>query len=172
VTLLDALIPSPRLIEVDEVDLAAPAAEVWKRVRFDALPQSPVVRALFAVRTLAERGESHDVEPGVVRLSQLVSTPERPGFRILAELPAEEVAVGAIGKVWQPKIPFVHLDSAEDFAPFGEPGYVKVAWSLRVEPRGERDSRLTLELRVDATDETSWRHFRRYFLVIGPAVAG
>jgi len=76
--------------------------------------------------------------------------------------------VGAIGKVWKPEIPFVHVDGADAFAAFDEPGYVRVAWGMRVE-RFRRDvTRIELELRVDATDEDAWRKFRAYFLAIGP----
>jgi hypothetical protein len=79
------------------------------------------------------------------------------------------VAVGAIGKVWRLEIPFVYLSSAETFAAFAEAGFVKVAWTLRFSPLGEHATRLVFELRVDATDDESWRKFRRYFRVIGPA---
>jgi hypothetical protein len=89
--------------------------------------------------------------------------------QILRDDPPRELAVGAIGKVWRLAIPFVHLPDAEAFARFAELGYVKVAWSVRLEPCGERDTRLVLELRVDATDEAAWRRFRRYFCFIGPA---
>ena len=53
---LDRLIADPRLVEIDRVDLAAPAEQVWRRVRHTALAQSPVARALFALRTLVDRG--------------------------------------------------------------------------------------------------------------------
>jgi zinc transport system ATP-binding protein len=38
----------------------------------------------------------------------------------------------------------------------------------RVTPLVERASRVTVELRVDATDELSWAKFRGYFLLVGP----
>jgi hypothetical protein len=98
----------------------------------------------------------------------LRSSPEAPGFQLLAEEPGREFAVGAIGKVWRTEIPFVHPGNAEDFLTFAEPGHVKVAWAIRVLPEGERDSRLEFELRVDATDRESWRKFERYFALIGP----
>ena len=51
-------------------------------------------------------------------------------------------------------------------------GYVKVAWALRVTPRGEGAAHLEREVRVSATDEESWRKFRRHFLVFGPVLVG
>lgn len=169
-TALDQVLPTPRMIEHRSVDLALDPTEAWAVIRHRPLPQPPLVRALFGLRTLPERrtGREEHHDPGV-RLDDLVSTPDTPGFRVLADDGASEIVVGAIGKVWHLAIPFVHVADAGAFASFDEPDYVKVAWALRLEPLGDRDSRLTFELRVDATDEAAWRKFRRYFAVIGPA---
>ena len=45
---------------------------------------------------------------------------ERPGFQVLADEPPREVVVGAIGRVWEADIPFVHVVDAEAFAAFTE----------------------------------------------------
>ena len=131
------------------------------------LARAPFVKALFELRTLPDRlhGRREELR---LRLDDLVSTPERPGFQILAEEPGREVAVGAIGKVWHLEIPFVHLADARAFAAFAEEDFVKVAWAIRVTPLGERDTLVEFELRVDATDEEAWLKFRRYFALIGP----
>jgi hypothetical protein len=165
---LDRLIPTPRLLEIDHVDLATPPEPAWEAVRHGDLSRSPLARALFAIRELPERLAGRPVESSV-RIDDFHSSIERPGFQVLLDDPPREVAAGAIGKVWKPEIPFVHVDGAEAFAAYAEPGEIKVAWALRVSPRGERDSRVELELRVDATDEGAWGKFRRYFRVIGPA---
>src|SRR5262249_25426031 len=57
--------------------------------------------------------------------------------------------------------------SADEYARFDVPGFVKVAWALRVLPRGEHGCRVQIELRVDATDRASWRKFTLYFAQIG-----
>ncbi len=166
---LERLIPCPRLIETDHADVAAPADQVWQLVRHGDLARSPIVRALFALRTLPARLAGHPAEAGSIRLDDLVSTPSAPGFQILGDDPPHEVAIGAIGEVWKPDIPFRHVDGAAGFADFAQPGWVKVAWAIRVAARGPRDSRVEVEVRVDATDEAAWRKFRRYFRLIGPA---
>lgn len=167
-TLLDRLIPAPRLLELDHVDLAAAPSRVWERVRAGDLFVSPLVRALFTLRTLPER-LAHRGPPAVaMHLDDLTSTPARPGFQVLAEEAPREVAVGAIGQVWHPDIPFVHVADADAYLAFDEPGFAKVAWSIRVLPRGERDARVEVEVRVDVTDEPSWAKFERYFRLIGP----
>jgi hypothetical protein len=168
-TALDRLIPDPRLVEVAHVDLGAPAAQVWARVRHAALGYSPATRALFALRTLSDRGLDSAPAPADVRLDDMRSTVDRPGFQVLAEDAPREVAVGAIGQVWRLSIPFVHVASAPEFLRFSTPRYIKVAWALRVSPLDSASARLEVEVRVTATDDAAWRKFRRYFRLIGPA---
>lgn len=164
---LDRLIPAPAIVEVDRVELAVDATRSWQAVRNLDLAQSSLVRTLFGIRTLPDRLKGKKTELRL-RLDDLISTPEEPGFRILAADPPHELAVGAIGKVWRPGIPFVHVADAAAFAAFSQPGYVKVAWALRVVAEGEQTSRVELELRVAATDEDAWKKFTRYFRLIGP----
>lgn len=167
-SMLDRVAPAPALVETDSVDLAAPPAHAWEYLRHGDLGESSIVRALFAVRTIPDRLGGHKAGPPTLRLDDLRSTASEPGFQVLAEDPGREVVIGAIGKVWHLEIPFVHAASADAFRTFSEPGFVKVAWAIRVEPLGEHDSRVTIEVRVDATDADSWTKFRRYFTVIGP----
>ncbi len=166
---LDELLPLPRKLEIDSVELAAAPAVVWEHVRNRDLADSGLVRALFALRTLPSRLIGAEQEPrAFLRLDDLRSTPEEPGFQLLAESPQRSVTVGAIGKVWQLDIPFVHLADAHAYAAFGEPGWVKVAWEIRIEALGAGASRLSFEVRVDATDDASWKKFTRYWRLIGP----
>ena len=167
-TALDRLIPAPRLIEIDHVDVAGPPERVWPEIRHGDLARGRIARALFAIRELPSRLAGKASGDAGVRVDELVSTVERPGFQILVDDPPHEVAVGAVGKVWEGQIPFVHVDGAELFAGFAAEGFVKVAWAVRVLPRGEHDARVEVELRVDATDEESWTRFKRYFQLIGP----
>jgi hypothetical protein len=125
-TALDSVIATPRLVEIDRVDLSAPPGQVWQRVRHAALAHSPVARALFALRTLVDRSDTTARPPGGVHLDDLASSPQRPGFQILVDDPPREVVAGAIGQVWRLRIPFVHVDGPDAFAAFAEPGYVKV----------------------------------------------
>jgi hypothetical protein len=166
-TLIAKLIPEPGLVEVDHVELAAPPARVWQHLRHGNLGQAALIRALFALRTLPSRtrGERSDF---VFCIDELGSTPDKPGFQVLGDDPERAVTVGAIGKVWQLDIPFVHVADAAAFAAFAARDHVKVAWEIRLSPLGERDTRLDFELRVAATDERAWRRFRHYFRIIGP----
>jgi hypothetical protein len=165
---LDTVIPTPHTLEVDWVDLALPPEQAWQVIRHGDLAKSLLVRALFAARTLPSRLRGEPTRAPTLRLADMVSSQENPGFQVLVDDAPHEVVVGAIGQVWKPDIPFVHVSNAEAFVAFADPGFVKVAWSLVVTPHGERGARVTLELRVDATDEEAWRAFRGYFRLIGP----
>ena len=166
---LDRLIPLPRLLETDAVEITAPIAEVWDKVRHGDLGRTPLIRALFGLRGLPGwilHGERPDTS---IRIAALRSTPEQPGFQMLADDAPHELAVGAIGQVWMPEIPFVHVADASAFAAFSEAPYIKVAWALQLEELAPERTRLGIEVRVDATDDVAWNKFRHYFLLIGPA---
>ena len=167
-SILDRLIPKPGLVEVDSSELAVGAGRAWTAVGNLDLARSPLVRTLFGLRTLPDRFKANNKVALRLRLDDLVSTPEHPGFQILCADPPHEIAVGAIGKVWRPAIPFVHVADAAGFAAFSQPDYIKVAWALRVVPRSAQTSRVEFELRVAATDDDAWKKFTRYFRLIGP----
>jgi hypothetical protein len=50
--------------------------------------------------------------------------------------------------------------TADRFMNFDQPGFAKIATSLRVDPYGNRSSILTMETRVSATDDASRPRFR------------
>jgi hypothetical protein len=166
-TALDELLPAPHLVELHQATIAAPADLVWRAVRHRALAQSWPIRLLFGVRNLLVR--DGDVASPFIRIDDLTSTPQRPGFQMLVDRPPHEFVVGAIGKVWKLRIPFVYVASASEYAAFSNEGFIKVAWGLRIRSLAEPDRcRATVEVRVVATDHSSWRKFRLYFLLIGP----
>jgi hypothetical protein len=166
-SVLDLLIPKPALVEIDRAEVAVDTQRAWRAVRDLDLAQSTLVRTLFALRTIPDRLKGKDAQLRF-RLDDLVSTPGEPGFQVLAEDRPHEVAVGAIGKVWRPVIPFAHVPDAAAFAAFSQEGYIKVAWALRVVAEGEQTSRVEFELRVVGTDDDAWKKFTRYFRLIGP----
>jgi hypothetical protein len=146
--------------------VAAPVDVAWPLARGVDLARSPLVRALFAIRTIPDRLQGRSAS-AVLRIDDIVKS-ARPGFRVLCESD-REVVVGAIGKVWKLDIPFVNVHGAEEFQQFQEPGFAKVAWALRARSTGESRSMIEVEVRVATTDEESWPRFRRYFRLIGPA---
>lgn len=163
--MLDHFLPDPRLVEIDHADVGVPPEKAYQALRHFDASSSPLVRTLFTLRALPDMLTGHRPEVPKLSIDAIGSRPE-PGFRILADEPGRSVTVGAAGKVWEAEIPYADVP-AERFAAFDEPGYAKVVWELRCEPRGA-GARVVLELRVGATDDESWDRTRRYFRFIGP----
>ena len=164
--MLDAFIPEPRLVEIDHAEVAGRPEVVEAAARGLDFASSPLLHALFGLRSIPARVRGHAEPTPHMRLSDIGRQPG-PGFVVLADEPGHALTVGAIGRFWQPDIPFVEI-TPEGFAAFDEPGYGKVAWQIRFEPLGEHDTRVVFELRVTATDDDAWASQRRYFRHIGP----
>lgn len=165
------LLPDPRLREVDRVCVAVPPTEAWSIVRTADLYDFRFVRMLFDMRLLPERlhgvlrgAHSPLVSPSAT-LDDIVG--EGSAFRLLAERPGREWVAGAIGRFWEPTIPFVNFTTSDEFASFREPGFGKVAWSLEIHPAETGGTWIGIDLRVDATDDDAWRKFVRYWTLIG-----
>jgi hypothetical protein len=169
--LIDSYLPSPRIRQVDRVEVAAAPATAWAHVRNVDFYTIPSVRRLFALRLLPSRigavftGKRPDALPATMRIGDIVAP--GTGFHLLEEEPGREVVVGAIGKFWQPSIDFAPA-TPEGFAAFARGGFGKVAWALRVDPARAGGSWIGVDLRVTATDDEAWTKFRPYWSAIGP----
>jgi len=162
---LDDFISEPRLVEIDRADVAAVPARVDEVARELDFGASPLVYALFAMRTIPERIAGGSIEPLRLRLADIGRSGH--GFAVLAEVPGHSLTVGAIGRFWETEIEFLDVPT-DRFAAFAEPGWGKLAWEIRFEPLGERSTRVEFELRISATDDVSWAKLRRYYRLISP----
>ncbi len=163
--MLEPFIPQPRLTELDHIDVGAPAAKAYEVARHLDLTRAPLVRLLFGLRTIPSRLRGREHGPARLAIDDI--TGAGSAFRMLADEPGRGFVVGAIGRFWEPAIRWAEA-APESFAAFAEPGWAKVAWSVVVEPRGDSASRVSVALRLDATDDASWRAVHRYFRLIGP----
>ena len=170
---LARLLPHPKLHEIDRVAVAAEPEAAWRAMRELDFYDVPFVRALFAARVVPDQ-LSHWLHPSTsapVPMSRSMTIDDiatkSDAFRILADVPFTEIVLGAVGKVWKPRIPFVKNVNASLFTSFADPGYAKVAWNVEVAPRAGGGSWITVEVRVTTTDDESWRAFGRYWLLIG-----
>lgn len=165
--LIQHFLPRPRHVEVHRIAVNAPPEEAWSVARHFDGATIPWVRFLFDLRTFPDRLHGSEVplaKDSGLGVDDIAS--HGHGFMLLEERPGEEVVVGAIGQFWHLNIPFTDVPPAA-FARFAKPGWGKVAWCIRVEPRDD-GSWVTLELRVTATDDVSWRKQTAYFRIIGP----
>lgn len=162
---LDRFLPSPRLSELDAIDVGVPVERAFATLEDLDLGSLPIAQALFAARAIPDRIAGRAPEPWDLRLKTLRAS--QHGFRMLHLEPGRGFVIGAIGKVWEPVIPFVDVE-ADAYAAYAAPGEAKVAWELRADPLTTSTSRISIEVRVTTTDDASWRRFQRYFALIGP----
>lgn len=163
--LLDRFMPSYEVVERHHVRVGAPAAITLDVARTMELFQSPLVRALFKGRELI-LGATPDERP---RPRGLLAEVQSLGWGVLAESPGREIVVGAVTKPWEPNVTFRSL-APDEFAAFAEPGYVKIAWTLRADPNSERESIFRTETRVLSTDRSARTRFRRYWAFLSPGI--
>jgi hypothetical protein len=166
--LIDRFIPDPDFKESRKLMVEAVPEGIIAAIKGTDL-KDPVVNTLFAVRDLPNRlarklgarGTSLDN----VSFSNIPDV--GPGWIKLGEEEGRELVVGAVGRFWRRDYGARDVP-AEDFASFNEPGYLKLAVSSLVEPRGYDQSVLHYEARMEATDAEARRQFVRYWKVIAP----
>jgi hypothetical protein len=164
--LLDRFMPTYDVVERHYVRVAAPAEITFAASREMDLLGSPIVRAVFKVRQLVLGGTRDEIQRPRGMLAEVLSL----GWGILDEVTGREVVVGAVTKPWEADVTFRALPAA-DFAAFQEPGYVKIAWTLRADPITARESVFRTETRAIATDPASRARFRQYWAFASPGIA-
>lgn len=163
--LLDRFIPSPEVLEHHHIAVEAPAEVVMDAARDIRLLDSTLVRAIFKAREIALGGEA-DARP---HPEQLFEQMKSIGWVVLAEEPGREIVMGAATIPWHAN-PVFRSIAATDFEAFREPGYVKIAWSLRAEPTAADRSVFHTETRVSTTDPETREHFKHYWSYVAPGV--
>jgi molybdenum cofactor cytidylyltransferase len=155
--LLDTLLPEYHVRAAYGLNVAAPAATVYRALLETNLADSWVTRTLMGLRSLGRRAD------GPFRLRDL---PRHGAFFRLGEDPPRELVIGVVGRFWAVRGGVCDSDP-ESFRAPPPAGTAKAAWNFRIEPAPD-GSRLTTETRVLCADADSRRSFRRYWRVIGP----
>jgi hypothetical protein len=164
-SLLDRFMPTSEVAERHEIVVAAPAELTMAAAREMDIFRSPLVRAVFAVRTLPARLRGAAARRPAALLSETLAL----GWRVLADVPGRAIVVGAVTQPWHADVTFRGLEP-HAFAAFDEPGYAKIAWTLEAIPLGPSTSRFRTETRVLTTDPRSRVLFRRYWAVFSPGI--
>ncbi len=163
--LLDRFVPTYDVVERHSIRVAAPAEVTFAAAGRIDLSDSALLRSVFRAREIV-LGATHTDVP---RRGLLAQTKEL-GWGLLAEIPGREIVMGAVTRPWDPNPKFRALPP-DDFAAFDEPGYVKIAWTLRADDAGEGASIHRSETRAVATDAVARRKFRRYWAAFSAGVA-
>ena len=163
--LLDRFLPTYEIRERHETHVAAPVELTNRAARAMDLDRSSVVRAIFRGRELLMRAapaENQVPKPFLDQVKEL-------GWGVLAEEPGREIVFGAVTRPWEAEVRF-HSLPPDEFAAFDEPGFAKIAWTMRADSLGPGTSRFSTETRVATTDADARRRFRRYWTLVSPGV--
>ena len=163
--LLDRFMPAYDVVERHHVRVAAPAAVTLASASEMDLQGSGLVRTIIRMRETI-LGATPDDRP---RPRGLLAEMQSLGWGVLAEVPGREVVVGAVTRPWEANVTFRALPP-DQFAAFSEPGYVKIAWTLRADPTGPGESLFRTETRAAATDPTARAKFRTYWSFVSPGI--
>jgi hypothetical protein len=163
--LLDRFMPIFEVAERHHITVAAPAATTFAAAAEMDLNRSLAVRLIFRAREWVMGSASRQPAPPGAFLHLVKGI----GWGVLAERPGREIVMGAVTQPWLADVVFRPLPP-EQFARFNEPGYVKIAWTLRADPAGETRSVFRTETRVVATDPGARRKFRRYWSFASPGI--
>lgn len=164
-SLLDRFMPVYDVVERHHVRVAAPAGTAFTAMRDLDLMRIAAVRAVIRAREtiLGSRPDERALpRPLLAQMRAL-------GWGLLAEIPGREIVVGAVTQPWAADVVFRAL-RPDEFAVFDEPGYVKIAWTLRADPRGTAASMIRHETRAVATDAAARARFRWYWSFFSPGV--
>ena len=163
--LLDGFVPVYDIVERHHIHVAAPASITFAAACEQDLMTQPVVRAIFKAREVLLGSEANTTMHSRGLLEQMKAI----GWGVLAEVQEREMVMGAVTQPWEADVVFRPLPPAE-FAAFNEPGYVKIAWTLRADPDGANASIFRTETRAVATDATARAKFRRYWSLLSPGI--
>jgi hypothetical protein len=167
--IIDTQLPEYDVVIAEHLVVDADPMTTWQAARdLDFLTvRTPLLGAAMWARGLPARLRRQPPPP-VQRLS-LSAGDTLPGWLPLGERKGSEVALGAVGKFWQPAIEWRDVP-LEEFAGFTEPGYGKIACNFSMRPYSQGRTLLTYECRTATTDALSRRKFARYWWLIRPMV--
>jgi hypothetical protein len=160
---LDQFIPEYEVVERHGLRVAAPAGIAFEAACDMNIQQSAIVRAIFRTRALVLRSKSDEE----TRLLGLLEQAKAWGWGVLAEQPGREIVFGGVTQPWLANPTFRALPP-DEFRRFHEPGYVKIAWTVRADPVDGTKSIIRTETRAATTDPGSRAKFRRYWSFVMP----
>jgi hypothetical protein len=163
--LLDGFMPAYEVVERHHIRVAAPAALTLAVAGELDLQASPIVRRIIRARELV-LGATPGERP---RPRGLLAEVKALGWGVLASVPGREVVIGAVTRPWEADVTFRALPP-EEFRRFSEPGYVKIAWTIRADEINAAESVFRTETRAIATDAYARRNLRRYWSFFSPGI--
>ena len=161
---IEKFIPHPDISECHEILVKAPAEVVFDVAEHLDIRSVPMVDAIFKLRECIFR-----VHPDNRAAKSLVAETQALGWRVLAYRSGEELVMGAATRPWVGDVKFRSIPT-EAFLSFSEPDFVKIAWTIEVEPVSAEFTLFRTQTRVRATDAWSRARFYLYWAFAGPLI--
>jgi hypothetical protein len=161
---LDRFLPSYDISERHETAVKAPVAVTFAAARNLDLQRSAAIRAVFESRKLILGGRGDDMER-----RPFLDQVHAMGWVLLSEVPGRAMVFGAVTRPWEPDVRFWPIPAAR-FAAFRRPGWVKIVWTLEVDPAAGGRSVFRTRTRATSTDAVARRRFRSYWVKMAPGV--
>jgi len=165
-SLLDAVMPDYEVSVHNRIAVDAPATVTFDAMRTTGFQHAPVVRALLRSREALLRANHVEVALPHGLLEQMTSL----GWAVVAETLNRELVLGTVTQPWKPN-PVFRAIAPSEFTGFSEPGYAKIAVTLRVDELTQQRCDVHTETRVATTDPMSREKFRRYWALLSPGIA-
>ncbi len=163
--LLDTYMPDFEVAERHTIHINAPAHLAFSTALQTNLEGSAIIRALFRSREALLGGNAPPPSPPKGLLKQLTSI----GWAMLAEIPGQEIVMGAATQPWEANPVFRPIPPHE-FKAFHQPNFVKIAWTLSVEATGPTTSKAITETRAQTTSPKAREKFRIYWSFLSPGI--
>jgi len=167
VMLLDQIQSKYQFQQVRSSYIRASPAEVYRTIWDYPINESILFKVLMGLRNLPARllGRGRYLPDGELTvLGWLTKT----HFTLLTEKENEEIVFGLVGQFWKPLYgQILKIPEVDKFREFEEPGYVKTAANFYIEPN-RTGVRLSIEVRIFATDKKAQRGFSLYWKLIEP----
>jgi hypothetical protein len=163
--LLDRFLPGYEVVERHSTFVHAPAGVTLAAACDMDFEDFRSVRAIFKAREFLLRAQP----PGNELPRGLLAKAKALGWGVLAEVPGREIVMGAVTQPWVANVEF-RVCAPEEFASFQDPGYVKIAWTLRADPLTATTCTFRTETRALACGPEARSKFRAYWAFLSPGI--
>lgn len=162
--LLDSFMPEYDVVDRYALRVSAPPDLTFDIAANLDFQRSRIIQGIFRARAVLLRSE-----PALRPMPRpLIDWAKALGWGVLAQIPHREIIMGAAVRPWESNVIFRPLPPGE-FAAFHEPGYTKIAWTLRT-GQVEGQTVVRTETRVATTDAFARVKFRRYWAFLSPGI--
>jgi hypothetical protein len=163
--LIDSVLPEYEFREVASVTIRATPQRIFDALREVSLVDMPLANALIQIRYLPGRFTGQINDDAAPKSAPILEQIALSGNIILAELPDQELVIGAIGMFHNmlDQQPLLGL-TPDAFAAFSDGRYQKLVMSLQIAGGDKMNGyRLVMENRTHALSDDSRRKFGVYW---------